>query len=142
MLKRKIESVKNTLSRLPSYLFTIVTAMLIMWLTLVPDPLGDDAPSLFPGADKIVHAIMFGWLTCMLLLDYQRKHSWDSISWRRYAGAVVISAVSGVAIEFAQREMSLGRGFEYADMVADGVGAIIAAPIYFRVSEYYLRKKQ
>ena len=28
----------------------------------MPDPLGDDAPTLFPGADKVVHAIMFGFL--------------------------------------------------------------------------------
>ena len=71
-----MEKLRAALSRLPQWVFTAATTLLILWLTLAPDPLGDDAPTLFPGADKIVHAIMFGFLTTMILLDTERKRGW------------------------------------------------------------------
>ena len=41
-----MEKLRAALSRLPQWVFTAATTLLILWLTLAPDPLGDDAPTL------------------------------------------------------------------------------------------------
>lgn len=109
-----------------------MTVASILWLTLAPDPLGDDAPRLFPGADKVAHAIMFGFLTAMVLLDRQRKNGWAPVSAPSAWGAAAFSTALGVAIEVAQLMMALGRGFEVADMAADAAGAALCALIWTR----------
>lgn len=115
------------LTSAPAWIFTILILGAILWLTLAPKPLGDEDIPLFPGADKIAHALMFGALTGAVLLDWQRKRGWRKVPvggvWLTAAGA---SAV-GVAVEFAQRSMHLGRGFEITDMIADGAGAALCA---------------
>ncbi len=125
-----MENIRVFLSSLPSWLLTGLTAALILWLTLSPDPLGDDGPQLFEGADKVVHAIMFGFLTAMILLDYQRRHGWRRVSRERVVAAAVVSTLAGIGIEIAQLLMALGRGFETADMAADAAGAALVALLW------------
>ena len=125
-----MNKIKETLTRLPKWLFTSLTVALILWLTLAPDPLGDDSPDLFPGADKIVHAIMFGFLTVMVLLDRQRKAEWRKVSAKFISFTAVATAAFGIAIEFIQRAMDMGRGFEVADMIADCAGVALCACLW------------
>ena len=132
-----MESVKRCLEKFPPVFFTFITLGVILWLTLAPKPLGDNAPSLFPGADKIVHGIMFGFFTIMMILDWQRGHNWNDAGWPKTMVAILISTTLGVMIEVAQLNMNLGRGFEWEDMIADGVGAITCGVIY----ELMIRRK-
>lgn len=113
------------LARFPGGLFSVLSTLLILWLTLSPDPLGPDHPRLFPGADKVAHLLMFGFLTTMLLLDYTRKRDWLPARISAIAIAVIASAFLGCLIEVLQLVMNLGRGFEFTDMVADFAGAVI-----------------
>ena len=122
-----MDKVRDSLTRLPGWIFTSVTVLLILWLTLAPDPLGDDTPTLFPGADKIVHGLMFGFLTVMVLLDKERKNGWHEVAGLFILLAAISTAAFGIAIEFIQKAMEMGRGFEAADMIADCVGVIICA---------------
>lgn len=135
----KMDRIRNVLSCVPGWLFTILTALLILWLTLMPDPLGDDAPELFPGVDKLVHAVMFGFLTVVILLDRQR-----SMNWKRQSGAfiiiaAVISSVAGIMIEVLQLVMDMGRGFEVADMAADTAGAFVCALCWRALQSHWSR---
>lgn len=125
-----LDKLKTRISRLPAWLFTVVTVMLILWLTLAPDPLGDDAPELFPGADKLVHGIMFGFLTLMILLDRQRRLHWNPLPFIFVWLAAAASAIFGIIIEITQLKMDMGRGFEIADMIADTAGAALAATLW------------
>lgn len=122
-----MEKFQKTLTRLPSWILTISTTLLILWLTLAPDPLGEDSPRLFPGADKVLHALMFGFLTMMILLDRVRRKGWMPLRLPSVAGAALASAVLGGLVEVAQLEMQMGRGFEWADILADTIGAATAA---------------
>lgn len=130
MLTQKMDKLRQILTRWPAWILTVVTLLAILWLTLVPHPLGDDEPQLFPGADKVVHALMFGGLTLVVLVDYQRKRGWlpldSGFVWAVAAG----SALFGVAIEFIQRAMALGRGFEVTDMIADASGCLLFAILW------------
>lgn len=121
---------RHILQKVPAWLFTVVTVGAVLWLTLAPRPLGDEDIPLFPGADKIAHALMFGFLTVMILLDWQRAGGWRHVPAAGIWTAALSSTALGVAVEFMQRAMHAGRGFEVADMVADGVGALLAALLW------------
>ena len=47
----------------------MVVLIAIIYLTLFPQPLGENEVHLFEGADKIVHFIMFGGLTGTFIFD-------------------------------------------------------------------------
>ncbi|MDE6400820.1 MAG: VanZ family protein, partial [Muribaculaceae bacterium] len=82
---------------------------------------------LFPGADKVVHAMMFGFLAIMILFDRQRKDGWRTLSVPFIFLGAALSILMGVGIEVAQLKMDMGRGYEVADMVADAVGVAICS---------------
>ena len=124
---KEMNNAKVFLTALPSWILSLLTAIVILWLTLSPDPLGDDAPRLFPGADKVVHAMMFGFLAIMILLDRQRKDGWRTLSVPFIFLGAALSILMGVGIEVAQLKMDMGRGYEVADMVADAVGVAICS---------------
>lgn len=99
---------------------------LILWLTLAPDPVGDADLPLFPGADKIVHAVMFGFLTLTLWFDSGRGKP----LWRPAQPAVAMlfaggSALFGLLIEWLQLHMDMGRSFEWWDAGADASGCLL-----------------
>lgn len=134
-----MDKIRNTLSRFPGWLFTVFTILLILWLTLVPDPFGDDAPSLFPGADKLVHAIMFGFLTTVIMLDRQRSDGWKTLKGKFIIASALIASLLGILIEVLQLEMDMGRGFEVADMVADVAGSFLCAWCWKIFQHYWVR---
>ena len=111
----------------------------ILYLTLAPQPLGDDTPELFYGADKVVHAIMFGAMSFVLSLD---RLMWrGSVSRRALIIIAIVSAATGIVIEFLQTWMDAGRSGDAADGVADVVGAAAGALI-FRVTESKIKRHQ
>lgn len=104
---------------------SLIIAVAIAWLTLAPKPVGDSSIHLFDGADKIVHAVMFGALTATMSIDLT--------IWRRSKPSVLIlvaialtASVAGGAIELIQDAMSVGRSAETADFIADIAGAFAA----------------
>lgn len=108
----------------------MLTTLAILWLTLAPKPLGENPPELFPGADKLVHAIMFGGLASMMLLDIQRKNRWRPVTGSRVWICALISSIFGALIEVAQAGMGMGRGFEFTDIIADTIGAFFFVAMY------------
>lgn len=125
-----MDKLRQNLTKWPAWVLTIIVSLTILWLTLVPHPLGDDEPMLFPGADKVVHGLMFGGLTLVILLDYQRKHQWLPLLPGFVWGIALLSALIGVTIEYLQLWMELGRGFEVTDMIADATGSAIFALLW------------
>ena len=122
---------KRLLENLPPWLLSALTACAIMWLTLSPRPLGDIEPELFPGADKLAHAVMFGGITLTLLLDRMRSYGWQRPSGRFVAGCWLAATLFGVLIEVAQKFSGFGRSFEINDIIADSAGALAVAAFWF-----------
>lgn len=118
---------KNTLSELPPLIFTGITLLAILWLTLSPRPFGSMETPFFPGADKIVHGLMFGFFTAMMALDKRRKNHFRPLPFYTLIIFALLSSLLGVAIEYLQEALHTGRAFENADMAADTIGAFAFA---------------
>lgn len=120
------------ITRLPAGTLTILTILAILWLTLAPDPLPSTGMKLFPGADKVVHACMFGGLFFMVYLDRdgtyrKRRTPWNPAQRMRFTiFAAMGCALFGGAIELAQDAMRMGRSADWLDFVADGAGVALA----------------
>lgn len=111
---------------------TFIVLSAILWLTLAPHPVGDTEIELFPGADKLVHAIMMGGLAFTMLFDYARRGEW------RYRRTINIYSAATVALictafscvdEWAQGAMEMGRSTDPLDLAADIAGIITATLI-------------
>ena len=121
---------KRFLSKIPTGVLSVIVFAAIMWLTLVPHPTGKMSLSLFPGADKIAHGVMFFALTAALLTDIMKKQRWQALSLPVIGLTAFVTTIAGVIIEIAQRKMGLGRSFETLDIIADAGGAFLAAGIW------------
>lgn len=95
---------------------------------------------MFPGADKLAHAIMFGAFSVSLLLDWQRKHYWEAVDRLKMIICASFSALLGCLIEYLQSAMDLGRSFEWEDIVADIGGAYIFSYLYVVSQKFWFQK--
>lgn len=129
----KVEKIHRILRPVPHWLLTVVCLLAILYLTLVPDPLGDEEIPLFDGADKLVHGIMFFGLVLCALVDAQRVRGWRPLSLPLISLITLLGMGIGIGIEYLQFHMDLGRGMETADMIADAAGAVIAGTMWIFV---------
>lgn len=114
---------------IPPYQLTVAVALVILYLTLLPKPFGEEELPLFPGADKIAHCCMFGGLA--LTFFFERKRMDKPLNIRQALVAAAVISVFGIAIEFIQEAMNLGRSGDLFDSVADTVGAFTAVPLCY-----------
>lgn len=114
---------------IPAYQLTLAVALVILYLTLLPKPFGEEDLPLFPGADKIAHCCMFGGLA--LTFIFERKRIGKPLT---LSGALITAALVtayGISVEFIQEAMHLGRSGDIADSIADGIGAFAAVPLCY-----------
>lgn len=112
----------------PVYQPSMVILVAILYLTLLPDPLGEDELPLFYGADKVAHFIMFGALTGAIIFDMSRDKCRVTIV--RALLVAALCSIIGITVEFLQSWMQMGRsGNDIADAVANCAGTLVAIPI-------------
>lgn len=122
---------KLRLDFFPPYQPTAIVVAFILYLTLLPRPVGDGV-HLFEGADKVVHFIMFGALAGVWMFDRWRTGS--PVRLRGALLAALFSAVAGLGIEWLQAVMPIGRaGNDIGDAIADVLGAFAAVPVCMRL---------
>lgn len=118
------KTLRNILLKLPSWIMSIVCVALILWLTLIPRPLGEFQVELFPNADKVVHAIMFGGLTFCIFVDVWRKNRFKLPSGKVQFAAIMVAVILGGVIELVQGGMGFGREADIVDFIADIIGVL------------------
>ena len=120
-----------------------MTLAAVLWLTLAPFPVGDmETPSfLGPHADKIVHFVMFGGLTGVIIFDCTRAR------FKRGAMFYICLLIGMLAFaaldEWAQGAMNMGRSADIKDFAADSTGistAIIISLIIALIRSYFHRR--
>ncbi len=125
------DKIHALMRRVPDWILSIVCLGVIFWLTLTPQPLGEEEPELFPGADKVAHGLMFFALTLCLNFDMLRHKDWHRLKLPMIAALSLLSMTIGIIIEVIQPE--IGRGFEFWDMGADAFGAILAGTLWILI---------
>lgn len=128
-----MEKLKSLLGKVPTGILSGLTVIIILWLTLAPHPTGDMKVELFEGADKVVHAIMFGFLAFVVLLEMMKHRRWTPLPLPLIGLVAFICSGFGIGIEFLQNAMGLGRELEILDMLADGAGAMVGAAVWAAV---------
>lgn len=120
-------NVKRLIYRCPDWIFSIIVVLAILYLTLVPKPLPDIDIPLFPGADKVVHAIMMMGMMWCIGFDLMRHKSLSTavVPKARIVIALLCTIVFGGAIEMIQGAMGIGRGEDIYDFLADVIGALM-----------------
>ncbi len=114
---------------IPPYQLTLSVALVILYLTLLPKPFGEEEIPLFPGADKVAHCCMFGGLA--LTFIFERKHIGRPLTLRHAFLASVVVSIFGIAVEFVQDAMQMGRSGDIYDGLADIAGAFAAVPLCY-----------
>ena len=117
---------------------TGLTLLVVLYATLWPEPLAADQVMLFPGADKLIHAIMMGGLSSAILFDLRRagKTISKDVCLKVGIGMVIFSFLD----EIGQASMNLGRAFEFMDFIADTGGVILGIILSRPVINYIFRK--
>lgn len=125
------QNMRKYLWKIPVGVMTAVTVCAILWLTLAPKPLPDSDVRLFEGADKLVHACMFGGLYFVLSLDRRLFHGRGAMPRGKFVPALLalVCIVFGGAIELIQGAMEMGRGCDVWDFVADTAGVLLAVAV-------------
>lgn len=101
--------------------------LLITALSTLPNPQ-------LPGfqliaADKLVHAIVYGILVWLSLRGWSRATG-RAVGWRARWAAFAFSTAYGVFMEWVQYAFIPGRFYEYDDMLANALGAVLAAVFF------------
>lgn len=120
---------RKILADMPVWLATVVVLAAILYLTLYPNPLPENDIPLFPGADKLVHALMMFGLSGCVAYDYMRSRYGKGRMTPPKGMLLCLLALTilfGGVIELLQSWMDLGRSEDILDFVADAAGAIVA----------------
>ncbi|MEZ5275389.1 MAG: VanZ family protein [Opitutaceae bacterium] len=109
-------------------LFPLMLAVGIVSLSGTENPA---APGGIPSFDKIAHFCVFGLLATLIL----RMIPDGSRTFLAAAAVVALVSVFGLTDEFHQ-SFTPGRSVEFADWVADTLGALTAVVVYCRWHAY------
>lgn len=105
----------------------------LLWLLLITALSTLPNPQL-PGfkllaADKLVHAVVYGVLAWLLLRGWSRLTE-RRIGWRERTAAFLLATAYGVLMEWVQYAFIPGRFYEFDDMLANALGAVVGAAIF------------
>jgi len=100
----------------------LLWGLLIAVLSLIPGGTGSLQLFGIPYADKIGHFVMYA-IWAFLIFHSFDGHPNVSPS-RAFWLTIILGTVVGILLEYGQYAMTLGRTFETADMLLNGLGSI------------------
>lgn len=113
-----------------AYRFAILWALFVLFLCGIN---GSNLPDLHfnfvLGIDKIAHMFLFGIQAWLILKASHKKYNKSFIIYAFYAA--IFSSLYGVLIEVLQGLLFVNRTFDYADMLANAIGACLTIPLGF-----------
>ncbi len=105
----------------------------ILWMALITGLSVMSAPALpktpFFAPDKLAHATIYAVFTWLILFGLQRRKR-AKLSRRQIIISVVFAAFYGILMEFVQFAFVPGRYYEYGDMVANTLGALLGLSLF------------
>ncbi len=135
MLNRKVN--RETLQRL-NLLVILLWLMLIIYSCLFPT---DKLPSNnwnIPHMDKLGHFVFYFGLVHLTLI-YRLLMKWHSFA----TGFIIFFILLlGIAIEYLQQLMGMGRTFSVEDMLANMLGLIFGIVFFYWLEHFYFKVYQ
>lgn len=118
---------KKFISHIPPFLPSLLITVFIIYLSIDSNPLDANSLHLFPGADKLVHFIMYFSCVVVYVGEYGRKRFPHHTKLNFELLWTSLAIVLGLMMEVVQLMVpELGRGYELADWYADIAGALTA----------------
>lgn len=122
------------------YPVSLIIIAIILYLSFY-HPSSDSLPKI-PHFDKLAHFCMYGGLSGMLWLEFLWKYRTQQLPMRHvWIGALLCPILLSGLIEILQDNLTYYRGGEWADFLANCLGAITASLISFYIIRPYIRKK-
>ena len=127
---------------LKGYWPSLAWSLIILLLTGLP---GDVFPEIktfwdWLSPDKVVHLIIFGTLSFLILWGYRDKYSGNNRK-KLVFTAVIITILYGILTELLQRYVFIGRSGNVFDALADAAGALIGWWLFIPVYKKLKSKK-
>lgn len=113
---------KRYVSGFPAYTFSVIVVAAVLLLTCLPVPEMAQQVPIFPGADKIVHAIMFFGVVSALVFDVERKNP-EALTRGRKVAFLAAGIALGGGTELVQAFADINRSGDINDFIADVLGA-------------------
>ncbi len=114
---------RKLIKSIPAGIASALTCLLIAYLSLDPNPLDINDVPLFPGSDKLLHAIMYCCATVVFLLDYAKSRLPHHTKINNEVAITAATMVFGFVMEILQLVMRMGRSYDMLDVVANCIGA-------------------
>jgi hypothetical protein len=121
----------NFMKHLNPWIFPILWGGIILFLSLLPGGRGQLILFGIPHFDKVGHFGMYAIWAFLLFYALKKNpnHNHRKAFWFSFA---VISLI-GIILEFGQDTITQGRSFEYADMLANSLGAFAGSVTASRI---------
>lgn len=121
------------------YRYALSWAVLVLILCGIP---GHDLPKLsflqWLRPDKIVHLILFGVQSFLLIPAFQNNGNSEWLRKNNKAMAVACSIGYGILVEILQSTIFIGRTGDVRDAIANSIGAFLGLYIF----NYYRKRQQ
>lgn len=120
------------------YKFSLLIVGVILYLSFFTPPKTE--LDMVTNIDKLAHICMYGGLCSILWIEYLRTHVTIN-RLRTLIGAIVLPiALSGI-IELLQEYATTNRSGDWADMIANSTGALLAALLGYFVFPKWVNRK-
>lgn len=113
------------INRIPKGLMSILIVMIVAYISLDKNPFDTNKISLFEGADKVIHCIVYCVMTLIFMVDWAKIRYPKNITILSMWVCVAISFVYSLLMEYMQDAMQLGRTASVYDVIANLIGALL-----------------
>lgn len=123
---------KKFLTTFPSWSFSIIWILVMIWINLNPEPLIGSGIAVEHNMDKIGHCVVAGLMAVFIMLDYQRRNNgWCRLSGMNILACAGVAFIISATMELAQLSSFIfKRVFDFADLAAQLGGIVIFSLLY------------
>lgn len=114
---------KNFIKAIPVGVLSALAILVVAYLSLDPDPLGSNNFTLFTGADKVAHFLLYLVTTCIFIFDYAKFRLPHHTKLNLELLFMCCAMLLGLLMEIGQLALSNGRLYDTFDMMANCLGA-------------------
>lgn len=119
------KSMKKFINKIPSGLLSLITFVVIIYVSLDNNPFEINRVQLFEGADKIIHALMYGFFVMVMIYESSKYLYFEESDFISYILLFMMAFLFSVAMELLQELMEIGRHMDIYDIIANTSGIIL-----------------